>query len=125
MSINACSINSFTIDARRCRDKFQDLIPILHPPKAKKVSNGGWRQDRPPEYYRGINPPNWNDQQVPTPTELDRVSVTVEILGMKGTDTQDIVARLDLVTVTDIHISSETVDVNIENFRVTHDADTE
>ncbi len=119
MSINACSINSFTIDARRCRDKFQDLIPILHPPAAKKVSNGGWTQQRPPANYRGINPPRWDDKQTPPPTELDRVSVTVEVMGLKGTDTQDIVQRMDLVTVTDIHIEGTEVVVNITNLQVT------
>jgi hypothetical protein len=126
MPINACSINGFTIDARRCRDKFQDLIPILHPPvtSTNPSSNGGWTQKRPPSYYRGINPPTWDDKQVPTPTELDRVIVTVEIFGKKGSDEQQIVPRLDLVTVTDIHVESGSVGVNIENFQVTNDADT-
>jgi hypothetical protein len=125
MSINACSINGFTIDARRCRDKFHDLIPILHPPTTTPTSNGGWTQKRPPEHYRGINPPRWDDKQVPTPTELDRVTVTVEIFGMKGSDEQQIVPRLDLVTVTDIHIENGDVDVHIDNFQVTIHADTD
>jgi hypothetical protein len=119
MAINACSINGFTIDARRCRDKFADLIPILRPP----VGGGGgqpngWAQQRPPAYYRGINPPRWDPPIAPRDTEQERVTVTAEIFGVSGTDTQSVVARPDLVTVTDIHIVSTEIGVNILNLKV-------
>lgn len=120
MSINACSINSFTIDAGKCRSRFQDLVTILHParPTSPKVSNGGWTQQRPPRIYHGINAPRWDDEQVPNFTELDRVTVSVSVFGIEGSDTQQIQARPDLVTVTDIEIISAAIDVNITDLQV-------
>jgi hypothetical protein len=116
MAINACSINGFTIDARRCRDKFADLIPILRPTHGAQPN--GWTQGRPPAYYRGINPPRWEPPPAPRDTEQEIVTVTAKIFGLDGTDTQSIVGRLDLVTVTDIHIVGTEVGVNILNLKV-------
>lgn len=122
MAINACSVNGFTIDAGRCRNKFAALIPILHPTtSAPKVSNGGWAKARPPANYRGINAPRWERDEVPreVPTELERITVTASFDGRTGTDTQQITSRPDLVTVTDIRIEAGEVSVNIANLQIT------
>lgn len=115
MAINACTINSFTIDARRCRDKFADLIPILHPPVTTGGGFNGWvsaqvaasraaAQAREAAAQRQQQ--RWQQPEAPRyePTELEQITVTAKFMELSGTDTQKVVARPDLVTVTDIHI---------------------
>ena len=125
MSINFCTLTSSSVDSfcgNRRAIVLQNLIDEFRPPRpaGTGASNGGWTQGRPPANYNQVNRPRWEPPEAPRyePTELDRITVTAEFLSLKGTDTQSVENRLDLVTVTDIHINPTVVDVNIENLKV-------
>lgn len=114
MSINSCTIDSFAIDAL-CGGRRQVIIDGLtrekYPVNTPGASNGGWRSDRAPAFQQPqINRPRWDPPEAPReqPTELERIIVTAQIFGVEGTDTQAVIARQDLVTVTDIHIEPAT-----------------
>lgn len=114
MALNACSINSFTIDAGRCRDKFADLIPILHPPIVTiSGTNPRVLRDtfRRPDFDVDDRPPLVYEQPI--------VSVTAEIFGFSGTDTQDVSAvNTDFVSVTEFNVDDASVIVNIFDFTI-------
>lgn len=125
MSINACTIASSSVDTFcgvRRAIVIGGLINQLRPPQPNTThgGHGGWRKDRPPSIFQGIHRPRWDQDEVPAykPTELDHVTVAVEFLHLKGSETQKIEQRLDLVTVTDVNINPTTVGVNIENLQV-------
>jgi hypothetical protein len=119
MSINACSINSFTIDARRCRSKFNDLVSILHPEITKKASNGGWRIEQTPQYYQNKNLYQDREHNVKVPElELDTVTVSISILGVTGTETCSIINKMDYVSVNNLKAAEDDFSVNITNLRV-------
>ncbi len=106
MAINACSINSFTINAGRCRNKFADLVPILHPPI---VATAGTNPRVLRDTFKFARPFDLEDNQVFT-FEQPIVSVTVEMFGQSGTDTQDVsMAQADFVTVTGFEVSDQAV----------------
>lgn len=111
MALNACTTNGFTLNAMACRQKFKQLVPILHPP----VLHGGWFQGQ------GHSPSRqrWEQPEVPKnlTTELERITITASFQGVAGTATQEITARLDLVTVTDIHVNPISISVNINDLR--------
>lgn len=128
MSINFCTLSNSSVDSfcgNRRAIVLDRLIDELRPPVTdKKVSNGGWTKQRPPAYFKGINQPRWEQPEAPkyVPTELDTVIVSVTFNGITSTDSQAIDnSRLDLVTVTDIHVNpvSVSVDVNIADMKVT------
>lgn len=104
MSINGCSINAFTIDTRRCRDRFADLLPIFRPliPPIP-VSSGS-----NPRVLRDTftMPRQFEIQDEPILTfEQPIVSVTVEFYGFLGVDTQDVSStNVDFVTVTNLEV---------------------
>ena len=122
MAINACSINSFTIDAGRCRNKFADLIPILHSTITTGSPFLGWVDPAKIQSKQRIAQ-RWIPPEAPRfdPVENDKMTVAVEIFGLTGSDTQAVMARQDLVTITDIFIEPTTLGVNIMNFKVTQD----
>ena len=101
MSINGCSINGFTLDARRCRDKFADLLPIFRPPVLPSIGGN-------PRVLRDTftMPRQFEIEDQPVLTfEQPIVSVTVEFYGTSGTDTQDVsAASVDFVTVTGLEV---------------------
>ena len=103
MAINACSINAFTINGRQCRTNIAALITRLHPPaiggnaRAERYTPYVEREERPTLVY-----------------EQPIVSVTVEILGFIGTDTQDVTATsADIVVLTNLELGGEQPSVNI------------
>ena len=127
MAINACTINSFTIDSRRCRNKFADLIPILHPPTVTgtnpRVLRDNYQVPRPFDFEKPEDRPTWTFEQ-------PFISVTVEFDGVTGEQTLDnSQSQLDFVSITnfsmqaatDLPASAETdeqVTVNISDFKV-------
>jgi hypothetical protein len=121
MAINGCTIDGFTLHGFKCRDKFSALIPILHPAvqPSKGAGQGGWFQGQ----GHAASRQRWEQPEVPKnlPTELERITITASFQGVLGTATQEITPRLDLVTVTDIHVNPIMVSVNIENFSVHQD----
>lgn len=113
MAINACSINAFTIDGWRCRNRFYDLAAILHP-------------------VVGTNPRVLRDTYQQRPFEIEDekqqvfeqpiVTVSVEFYGASNSESQDVsVQQLDFVTVTDFKVkginSASNISVSISDFR--------
>lgn len=123
MALNACTINGFTLNSKSCSNKFAYLIPILHPPVVTPVSGTNPRVLR--DTFKFVPPPipqNFELEDQPTLTfEQPIVSVSAEILGFSGTDTQDVsAAQADFVTVTgfDLGVSAEAnvvISVNISD----------
>lgn len=116
MAINGCTIDGFTLHGFKCRDKFASLVPILHPPVTPGTGSVGWHQQAAQQ--------RWTQPEVPKHihTELERITVTATFQALFGSATQEITPRLDLVTVTDIHVNPVSVSVNIENLKVNQDA---
>ncbi len=114
MAINACSINSFTINAGRCRNKFSELSEILHPVSTPVVgTNPRVLRDT----FNFARPFEIEDQHVFT-FEQPIVTVTVEMFGVSSSETQDVsAAQVDFVSVTGFEVSSDpindTIAVNI------------
>lgn len=126
MSINYCTLASSSVDSfcgNRRALVLNRLIDELRPPTPPNTGGMGWVQ-KPAAKHVPPPRPYWQPPEVPRelPTELERITVTAEFLSLSGTDTQAVIARPDLVTVTDIHIEPTTVDVNISDFQVTQDA---
>jgi hypothetical protein len=124
MAINACTINDFTIDGRRCSDKFSRLIPILHPPTVvgtnPRVLRDNYQVPRPFDFEKPDERPTWTFEQ-------PFITVTVELDGVTGNQTLDVSApQLDFVTVTNFSIHAagqvteqeELITVNITDFKV-------
>lgn len=124
MALNACPINGFTLHGRSCASQFARLIPILHPvapptPSFLGTANQSIRQGTFPELER-----NWeleNDRRTLT-FEQPQVTVSVEILGFSGFDTQDMTsANVDFVTAHDFTVTASMPDgeitVNIPDLR--------
>lgn len=114
MAINACTINSFTIDGGRCRNRFNGLVNILHPIVGTnpRVLRDNYPQHRPFEI---------EDEKQLT-FEQPIVTVSVEFYGSSGTETQDIsTAQLDFVTVTDFKVeginNASDISVSISDFK--------
>ena len=121
MALNACTINGFTLNGRRCSTRFSALVDVLHPP-TPIVSTGGnprvlrdtVRYERPFEIE---DTPNLTFEQ-------PIVSVAVEILGFSGTDTQDVSGvQVDFVSVSDLMVTGQEIDdaligVNISDLRI-------
>jgi hypothetical protein len=122
MALNACSINGFTLNSRRCADKFAALVPILHPPIPPIVASSGGNPRVLRDTFQ-FQPREYEIEDRPTLTfEQPQVTVTVEIFGFSGTDTQDVsAANADFVSVHDFTVQAEmpdgTIDVNIHDFR--------
>ena len=124
MAINACSINGFTLNSRRCADKFAALIPILHPTLPPITQVGTSNQSMRQGVHREIER-RWeleNDERAPLTFEQPQVTVSVEIFGFSGTDTQDVTGtNVDFVTVHDFTVSASMPDgeitVNIPEIR--------
>jgi hypothetical protein len=110
MPINACTIDSYTIDSLACRGRRQVIIDNLL--KKKTAGPGmprpGWvRPVRPADLFKPI-----------VPTELNRILVQVNVFGLYGEEGQDVYPDYNLVTVTDIEIEPTAVSVNINGFRI-------
>lgn len=115
MAINSCTIDSFTLDAF-CSPRrgmiFDRLVDELHPVTPVVSSARG-------------NPRVLRDTfQMPRPFEIDDrqtltfeqpfVTVTAEILGLSGTDTQDVqAANTDFVTVTGLDFGSDETQISV------------
>lgn len=107
MSINSCTIDSFTIDSFCSRQRqltIARLVPILHPPTPVTSSGGG-----NPRVLRDTWFDRREEEEKPVLTfEQPIVSVTVEIFGFSGTDTQDVMgSQVDFVTVTNLEVQRE------------------
>lgn len=132
MAINACTINGFTINSRSCRNKFDDLVIILHPPVVvngtnPRVLRDGYAIPRPFDFEQPEERPTWTFEQ-------PYISVSVEFLGTIGEQTLDSTQpQLDFVSVTNLTVVSASapsnaevsypdvdseVTVNIEDFKV-------
>ncbi len=108
MAINACSINGFTINGRRCSTNIAALIEQLHPTPA--ISGSARRE-------RYIHQPIEQDERPQLVYEQPIVSVTVEILGFTGTDTQDVsTASAELVTVSNFEFDAISITITDINF---------
>ena len=109
MSINACTIDSFTLDSFCSRQRsvvFGRLVPILHPPIPTGVGGGNPRVLRDT-----FTRPDYDVEDKPVLTfEQPIVAVTVELFGHTGTDTQDVTgANVDFVSVTDLAVAKPSV----------------
>jgi hypothetical protein len=125
MALNACSINGFTLNSRRCADRFAALVPILHPTLPPLTSiQGTSNQSMRQGVHRDLER-RWeieNDERAPLTFEQPQVTVSVEIFGFSGTDTQEVSsANVDFVTVHDLVVTASMPDgeitVNIPDFR--------
>lgn len=107
MSINFCTIASSPVDGfcgtQRAK-VLARLIPILHPTPAPAVSGTNPRVLR--DTFKFNRPFEIEDQ--PTLTfEQPTVTVSVEILGFAGSDTQDVSAvQVDFVSVSDFEFGT-------------------
>jgi hypothetical protein len=112
MAINACSIAGFTIAGKSCRDKFPDLIPLMH-----RGAGGGTSQS-----VKWLHLKQQQErerlEQAARPTELERIIVSASFQDLRGDDAQDVKPSNDLVTVSDIFVTGTTVDVNIDSFKI-------
>lgn len=124
MALNACSINGFTVNTRRCASHFNRLVPILHPAVLPNPV-GGPRvyRDTAREAIKYDRP--FEIEDTPNLTfEQPIVSVSAEILGFSGTDTQDVSAvQVDFVSVSDLMVADKEIDdaligVNIFDLRI-------
>jgi hypothetical protein len=110
MAINSCTINSTTINAF-CGVRRGIVLAGLIEQKNHKRPGAG------------TSTPRWihprEEQPRILPTELERISVYADFMGLHGTDGQDVRPDMSLVTVTDIEIEPTTVSVNITGFRST------
>lgn len=116
MAINACTIDGFTINSRRCANKFAALIPILHP--LAPIQNG---VGNPRVHRDTFVPPREEQERFDTQFQFEQpiVTVSAEIFGFSGSDTQDVsAAQVDFVSVTEFRVQDdEQVLVNITEFR--------
>lgn len=127
MSINYCTISGSSIDSfcsGRRTIVLNRLITELHPqpvplPNINSIRGGG------PTLRFQHQSRQWEQPTIVLPTELDRVTVSVTAsfsMGgapvLSGTDFQDIMQQLDLVTVTNIEIEPVTISVNISSLKV-------
>jgi hypothetical protein len=112
MAINACSINGFTLNGRKCTNKFALLVPILHPPIPTPIEGTNPRVLRDTHEW----PRNFEIEDEKHLTfEQPIVTVTAEFLGSTGQDTQDMNAsHVDFVTVTGFEVQSVSEDLPID-----------
>ena len=103
MSINACTIDASTVNTF-CSPRrgiiFDQLANILHPTTPPFVQAGSSRVLRDTSPYA----PQFeiDDKQVVT-FEQPEVTITIELLGSVGSETQNVAAaQLDFVTVTNL-----------------------
>lgn len=122
MALNACSINGFTLHSRRCASQFARLIPILHPPVPPIVSATGGNPRVLRDTFRLDQRPYEIEDSPVLTFEQPQVTVSVEILGFSGSDTQDVTgANVDFVTAHDFTVTASMPDgeitVNIPDLR--------
>ena len=104
--INACSINGFTINGKKCSDKFAELIPIFRPPEPVATVGGSPRVLRD-TFVR----PNYDIDDTQRIYEQPFVTVIVELLGKTGSETQNVSGpSVDFVTVTNLKIEAPVED---------------
>lgn len=118
MSINYCTISNSAVDSfcgnrrsivlARLIDQITDLRAYQPP-----LRGGG-----PTPKIQQIRQDRWEQPVINPPTELDRITVSVEFQDLQGTAFQDVDNRLDLVFVTNIQIEPTTVSVNISDLKV-------
>ena len=117
MALNACSINGFTLNSRRCANQFNRLVPILHPAVLPNPVGGPRVLRDTPKYNRPFE-----IEDTPHLTfEQPIVTVSAEIFGFSGVDTQDVSAvQVDFVSVSDLTVSTDDafVGVNISDLRI-------
>lgn len=118
MSINYCTISSSAVDSfcgNRRAIVLARLINELRPPvpQTNVIRGGG-----PTPKFQQVRHDRWEQPVINPPTELDRITVSAEFLGLKGSAFQDVDNRLDLVFITDIEIEPTTVGVNISDLKV-------
>jgi hypothetical protein len=122
MALNQCSINGFTLNSRRCSDKFAALVPILHPTVPPIVASGGGNPRVLRDTFRFEPRPYEIEDDRKLTFEQPHVSVTVEIFGFSGVDSQDVTgANADFVTAHDFTVTAAMPDgeitVNIPDIR--------
>jgi hypothetical protein len=122
MALNQCSINGFTLNSRRCADRFAALVPILHPTLPPLVSTGGGNPRVLRDTFRFDQRPYEIEDDRKLTFEQPQVTVSVEIFGFSGTDTQEVAGtNVDFVTVHDLVVTASMPDgeitVNIPDFR--------
>lgn len=150
MSINYCTIGTNTVDgfcgtqrakvlALLLAEKYDNVQPPAPSPAPPPGGGGGgisygpstpilpgttispgWPPNQNVPIYRPYDSRPDIDQNVP-PIEQPFITVTVELYGKVGSETQEMSARLDFVVVTDLEINSETaVSVNISEMEIKH-----
>lgn len=120
MSLNSCTLNSFTVNtfcSPRRGILFNNLVEELHPPIIPVTGTNPRVLRDVPRIHRPFEIENDTVHKFEQPI----VSVTVELFGFIGTDTQEVSASsLDFVTVTGFDLGEETeseVHVNITDLR--------
>lgn len=109
MSLNSCTLNGFTLNSRRCVNKFLVLVDILHPPlppvpPASQTPGGSPRVLR--DVFADVPRPFEFDDRVPFTFEQPQITVDVEMFGLTGSQTLDNLPQADFVTVTGLTITA-------------------
>jgi len=107
MSLNACTLNGFTLNSRRCVNKFLVLVDILHPlvpPVPQTPGGGNPRVLR--DVFADVPRPFEFDDRVPFTFEQPQITVDVEMFGLTGSQTLDNLPQADFVTVTGLTIAA-------------------
>jgi hypothetical protein len=120
MALNQCTINGFTLNSRRCSDKFAALVPILHPTVTPVTGGGNPRVLR--DTFRFDHRQYEIEDDRKLTFEQPQVTVSVEIFGFSGYDTQDVTGTsVDFVTAHDFTVTAAMPDgeitVNIPDIR--------
>jgi hypothetical protein len=127
VAINYCTIGTTTIDsfcgtqrAKVLARLILEARPDIPPTETRPPAGGGWAIPTRPELYPATyRPPEL--EQPPLNWEQPFVSVTVEMDGVQGIETQEMSTRFEFVVVTDLEISSDDdlVTVNISELEIT------
>lgn len=132
MSINFCSINATRIDgfcgtqrakvlARLIHEAGHDEVIVVPPKPTPRPHSGGTTIGGNFNFRPNVQPPTFRpdiDQNLP-PVEQPYITVTADILGMRGSETIEATSRIDFVVVTDLEINAGSdTSVNISNTEI-------
>jgi hypothetical protein len=126
VSINYCTLASSTVDAF-CSPRrgviLSRLIAELHPPVVQGGGNPRVLRDTFGDQYLRPRPqvqqrPHYEiDDRDPMKYEQPFVSVTVTLFGDSRTETQDVTAQVDIVSVTNLEFGTDAeISVNTSEF---------